>query len=131
MRLATWQDHLFLIFHILRCPNGTAKWASKYIQIPKLDSYNDSFSDAKINHCLILMSILMSSIKDRDKFLEQMRVNVENAVDVARSNDAMAWTLIDSDGEEDISSSGEINGLKENDIVLLLNQIPLENLLRF
>lgn len=129
LRIANWEDHLFLVYNILRCPNGTAKWASQFIQVPNFDNYCDSFNDAKINYCITLIGILMTPIKDRDKFLEQL-INdcIENVVDAARS-DSLAWTLIDSDGEEDILDTGEIRGLKENDVVMLLNQVPLENML--
>lgn len=129
LRIANWEDHLYLIYNVLRCPNGTAKWASQFIQVPNFDYYCDSFSDAKVNYCLTLIGILMSPIKDRDKFLKQL-INdcMENVVDAART-DSVAWTFIDSDGEEDILDTGEIRGLKENDVVMLLNQIPLENML--
>jgi hypothetical protein len=40
--------------------------------------------------------------------------------------------LVDSDGEEgNDTETGECVGLKENDLVNLINQIPLEQLFRF
>lgn len=40
------------------------------------------------------------------------------------------WTLVDSDGEEATSASGECLGLKENDLVAIYDQIPFEMLFR-
>ena len=33
-RVATWQDHLFLLSHILRCPGGVSNWARNFVQVP-------------------------------------------------------------------------------------------------
>lgn len=41
------------------------------------------------------------------------------------------WILVDSDGEDSHTSSGECIGLKESDLIALLNQIPFEELFRF
>ncbi|KAG8309872.1 Ectopic P granules protein 5 [Homalodisca vitripennis] len=30
LRVATWHDHLFLLHHVLRCPAGVSKWATKF-----------------------------------------------------------------------------------------------------
>lgn len=38
------------------------------------------------------------------------------------------WVVIDSDGEEDDETVG--SSLKENDLVSLLNQVPIDNLFR-
>lgn len=41
------------------------------------------------------------------------------------------WILVDSDGEDSHTPSGECIGLKESDLIALLNQIPFEELFRF
>lgn len=40
------------------------------------------------------------------------------------------WILIDSDGEDSHTAAGDCVGLKESDLIALLNQIPFEELFR-
>lgn len=67
------------------------------------------------------MATILSPIKAREQFLE----------DVAQTKDAVTealWVMVDSEGEEDEESTG--TSLKENDLVALLNQLPLDNMFR-
>lgn len=41
------------------------------------------------------------------------------------------WILVDSDGEDSHTPSGDCVGLKESDLIALLNQIPFEELFRY
>ncbi|TMW39182.1 hypothetical protein DOY81_015738, partial [Sarcophaga bullata] len=34
LRVATKEDHWFILFNILRCPSGVGSWASEFVQIP-------------------------------------------------------------------------------------------------
>lgn len=64
----------------------------------------------------------------RKEFLAQLEDNDSNqAVDAMKEE---RWVLVDSDGEDDAADGGTIclDGLKENDLVCLLNQMPLEKL---
>lgn len=51
--------------------------------------------------------------------------------DIAQTKDVTTealWVMVDSDGEEDEESTG--TSLKENDLVALLNQLPLDDMFR-
>lgn len=130
VRLATWQDHLFLIYHVLRCPAGIASWATSIIQIPTSSDTNakntsvSPFVNVEINHCVTFLKVLLMPTKQRNDFLAQLK-QAETPVDTI--NDDM-WIVIDSDGEEDQTPTGECAGLKENDLIALFNQVPFEHL---
>lgn len=126
LRIATWQDHLFLIYHVLRCPAGVASWATSIIQIPAPASTTSAFASEEVHHCIAYLKVLLMPTKQRDEFLAQLRI-ANTPVDA--SNDDV-WTIIDSDGEEDHLPTGECVGLKENDLTALFNQVPFEQLFR-
>lgn len=124
--MATWHDHLFLLFHILRCPPGIAAWAMPLIQVPE-PLLNASINGSnEINYCMIFLKILMIPIKMRKEFLAKLQEDDNRVVDAMKEE---LWVLVDSDGEDD-GHEGALNvdGLKENDLVCLLNQMPLEKL---
>lgn len=75
LRLATWQDHLFLLYHILRCPAGVASWASSFIQIPKpiADTNRSIFNNEEVHHCMAFIRTLLFPIKTRNEFLAQLK----------------------------------------------------------
>lgn len=127
LRVATWQDHLFLIYHVLRCPAGLASWATHIIQIPRPSTKTVSaFACDEVHHCIAFLKVLLMPTKQRNEFLAQLQL-ANTPVDA--SNDEV-WTIIDSDGEEDHTPSGECVGLKENDLTALFNQVPFEDLFR-
>lgn len=127
VRTATWQDHLFLIYHVLRCPPGVATWAVSFIQMPKTKSMETvPFANDEINHCMTFLKVLLMPTKQRAEFLAQLYA--ENGTIDATADDL--WIIIDSDGEEDHTPSGEVAKLKETDLIALLNQVPFENLFK-
>lgn len=79
LRIATWQDHLFLLNHVLRCPGGVADWAREYVQLPvqKKES-SSSLNDPYLNHIVATLAVILMTVKEREKFLEQ--VNYRNKV---------------------------------------------------
>lgn len=127
VRLATWQDHLFLIYHVLRCPSGIASWATSLIQIPKANPNEMSpFTCDEVNHCMTFLKVLLMPTKQRNEFLAQLHSENGGPIDATTAEDL--WIVIDSDGEEDKTPAGECAGLKENDLIALLNQVPFEHL---
>lgn len=127
VRTATWQDHLFLIYHVLRCPPGVATWAVSFIQMPKTKTMETvPFANDEINHCMTFLKVLLMPTKQRSEFLAQLYA--ENGTIDATADDL--WIIIDSDGEEDHTPSGEVAKLKETDLIALLNQVPFENLFK-
>lgn len=126
LRLATWQDHLFLLYHVLRCPAGVASWATSYIQIPKPigDDNRSIFSNDEVHHCMSLIRALLLPIKTRNEFLAQLKDD-SKVLDGVKDD---LWVLVDSDGDEDHTPTGDCVGLKETDLISFLNQVPFEEL---
>lgn len=80
LRLATKQDHWFLLFNILRCPSGVGQWACEFIQIPCKDGVNTNshtnelplqLQCPEINHCMSVLQVLVMPIKKRNEYLKQ------------------------------------------------------------
>lgn len=147
LRVANYQDHIFILNHILRyvlifvtlfnhknifivlfidfncrCPAGVGSWASSFIQTPlNINSTDSPFANFQINHVLTIFSAILTPVHSREEFLE----------DLAVKNDTCAeafWVMVDSDGEDD--DNLPIKPLKENDLVAFLNQLPLDDLFR-
>lgn len=114
LRVATWQDHIFILFHIMRCKDGVGNWASSFIQVPP--NLNDSFQ-----HCVAVLAALLMPVGNRIKFLAENLKDVIPSVDNKDEKDL--WILVESDGED--SSSDDYSMLKENDLVAIFDQIPL------
>lgn len=131
LRVATWQDHVFILFHVLRCPVGVGNWAANLIQVPlvqrRAEVHQSPFNYPEFQHCVALLSALLLPVKDRGTFLEGI---TKDLVPSSHNVEEDVWILVDSDGEEGSSPSGECIGLKENDLVAIYDQIPFEMLFR-
>ncbi|XP_037885384.1 ectopic P granules protein 5 homolog isoform X1 [Glossina fuscipes] len=138
LHLATKEDYWFLIFNILRCPSGVGAWACEFLQVPCLfenskkpfDSAYElplSIDSAEISLCLSILKILLTPVKRRNDYLKQFTQSQKEVTDPIQEE---RWILIDSDGEDEHTSAGECVGLRENDLIALLNQIPFEELFR-
>lgn len=131
LRVATWQDHVFILFHILRCPVGVGNWAASLIQVPvmqrSVEELQSPFSYPEFQHCIALLAALLLPVKDRGTFLEGI---TKDLIPTSENIEEDIWILVDSDGEEGSSPSGECIGLKENDLVAIYDQIPFEMVFR-
>lgn len=129
LRVATWQDHLFLLNHILRCPGGVMNWAKSFVQVPvpqKVSGLSFSpFNDPYLDHMITTLAVILLPIKDRDKFLEQVQVSLQ---DTTNSPGDTVWVMLDEEGEEDEDIANVGANLFESDLISLLNQIPLDRL---
>lgn len=125
LRTATWHDHVFILFQILRCPVNVGNWAANLIQVPisTTEIIESPFALPEFQHCVAILSALLLPVKERGAFLENLTKDL-----VPKQPSEDAWILVDSDGEEGSSSSGECLGLKENDLVAIFEQIPFESL---
>lgn len=78
LKVATWQDHLFILNHILRCPGGVMNWAHGFVQVPMHPDLGklgvSPFNDPYLDHVVTVLAVILLPIKDRDKFLEQVLV---------------------------------------------------------
>jgi hypothetical protein len=119
LRVATASDHLFLLHHVLRSPGGISSWAIPLIQIPLEDLTNSypSTSSAFLDHAITFLSVLMNPIYEREKVISDRR-SLEDP-----------WTFLDSDGDEE-DESRRYMALLENDLVAILNQLPIDSVFR-
>ncbi|KMQ96888.1 ectopic p granules protein 5-like protein, partial [Lasius niger] len=129
LRVATWQDHLFILNHILRCPGGVMNWAKSFVQVPvplKVSGLSSSpFNDPYLDHMIAILAVILLPIKDRDKFLEQVQVSLQ---DTTSSPGDTVWVMLDEEGEEDEDIANVGANLFESDLISLLNQIPLNKI---
>lgn len=116
------KEYTLICENNFRCPAGVGTWASSFVQTPLLFGQVDSpFANYQINHVLTILATILSPIRAREQFLEDVAQSKDMATDAL-------WVIVDSDGEEDDESTG--TSLKENDLVALLNQLPLDNMFR-
>lgn len=129
LRAADWQDHIYLLVQVLRCPAGVGQWGAPFVQVPSpnRNSNDTPFANRFVNHIVTILSIILSPVEKRDAFLEQMWSSLHEGRDAVAEN---LWVLVDSDGEEDEPSGSGPFALKENDLVAFLNQIPIDDLFR-
>ncbi|XP_017140447.2 ectopic P granules protein 5 homolog [Drosophila miranda] len=135
--LATKEDHWFLLFNILRCPNGVGTWAAQFLQLPGMrrqaairgSQQNElplGLTSPELNHCMAVLQILLMPVKRRNEYLKSQAQAHRELSESAAAADC--WTVVDSDGEDTHTSTGECIGLKESDLIALLNQLPFEKI---
>ncbi|XP_017037889.1 ectopic P granules protein 5 homolog [Drosophila kikkawai] len=129
--LATREDHWFLLFNILRCPNGVGSWAAQFLQVPGMQAMGPStqnnelpleLNSPELNHCMAVLQILLMPVKKRNEYLKSQADLTESSGATER------WIVVDSDGEDSHTPTGECVGLKESDLIALLNQLPFERI---
>ncbi|XP_014790390.1 ectopic P granules protein 5 homolog [Octopus bimaculoides] len=125
LRVASFEDHLFLLNHILRCPAGVGSWAAQYIQIPLLANTDETtFVSPSLDHMVTVLATILQPIKGREQFLQHLNTNLKERTE---SNDG-AWIMVDSDGEENEDPKNAWQYLRENDVVNMLGQVALNEL---
>ncbi|XP_034233842.1 ectopic P granules protein 5 homolog isoform X2 [Thrips palmi] len=128
VRIGNWQDHMFLLNHVLRCPAGVGQWASNFVQTPvpqycpSSPGANSPFDSPYIDHVMVALATIILPIRERAAFLEQFRASLGEF-----SGTTDAWIVLDSDGEDEEGDEDGENSvaLRENDLVALLNQVAI------
>jgi hypothetical protein len=124
LKRARKEDYLFLAHHALRCPTGLARWGSPYVQTPYYDPFEDR-QGTNIHHVdvvLALLSILCQPVRSRQEFLQSW-------IDPDQDNH---WVWLDSEGEDECTDNQmTVMNLTDDDLLSLLNQIPIANVFRF
>ncbi|XP_017104957.2 ectopic P granules protein 5 homolog [Drosophila bipectinata] len=133
--LATREDHWFLLFNILRCPNGVGSWAAQFLQLPGMQiaprssQKNDlplDLNSPELNHCMAVLQILLMPVKKRNEYLKGQAQAHRDLSEATGTTER--WIVVDSDGEDSHTPAGECIGLKESDLIALLNQLPFEKI---
>lgn len=130
-----------MLFNILRCPNGVGAWAAEFLQLPGMVQASPKpmgtqpnelplpLNSPEINHCIVVLQILLLPIKKRNDYLKSQ---VQAQRDLSQlTGDVERWTVVDSDGEDTLTPTGECVGLKETDLIALLNQLPFDKLFTY
>lgn len=137
-------DRLFLLHHILRCSGGISTWAIGFVQcISPLDGPPSSVDEAvrRLNHCLLMLSTILSPVEDREKFLGIPSDETQKSIRKSKSMKGSAntpvnstddsWLLVDPDTEESEEVFANRANLTETDIIDLLKQVPFVGLIKF
>ncbi|XP_016985100.2 ectopic P granules protein 5 homolog [Drosophila rhopaloa] len=133
--LATREDHWFLLFNILRCPNGVGSWAAQFLQLPGTRTLSHGsqqnelpldLHSPELNHCMSVLQILLMPVKKRNEYLKSQTQATRELSGTTGATDR--WIVVDSDGEDSHTPAGECIGLKESDLIALLNQLPFEKI---
>lgn len=130
-----------MLFNILRCPNGVGIWAAEFLQLPgmvtkpqqpKGSQPNElplALDSPELNHCIAVLQILLLPIKKRNDFLKSQAQAQRELSDSNAGQDH--WIVVDSDGEDTLTPTGEYAGVKESDLIALLNQLPFDKLFMY
>ena len=67
LRLATMEDHIFLLSHVMRCPAGIASWAGSYIQpVPPVYSSGDPstcWGSVLLDHFVTMLAVVLQPVR--------------------------------------------------------------------
>ena len=67
LRLATMQDHLFVLSHVLRCPAGIAQWAVSYVQPlqPPINTSTrcHSWASVLLDHLVTMLAMILQPVR--------------------------------------------------------------------
>ncbi|XP_061187011.1 ectopic P granules protein 5 homolog [Saccostrea echinata] len=123
IRVASYEDHLFVLNHILRCPAGVGKWGTSLIQFPAFPfrGNQSSFDSPVLDHFLTCLATVLMPIKGREDFVALMG----KCTTLESGNQSNNWIMVDSDGEEDEDPKNAWLYLHENDVVAILNQLQV------
>ena len=115
----------------MRCPAGVGEWAAKFIQpqAPSLDLSDDlnSFDNPYVDNLLTMLSTMLLKVKGREELLKELRVSRPPPPSPSRAGERddpqdSIFTVLDSEGEEDVEPWTSWSLLRENDLVQLFTQ---------
>uniref|UniRef100_A0A182VVJ2 Ectopic P granules protein 5 homolog n=1 Tax=Anopheles minimus TaxID=112268 RepID=A0A182VVJ2_9DIPT len=130
LRAGNVDDRVWLMFHLLRLPNGIGTWAQVLVHPVSLTSVpsTEQLSDSELQAVITLIHVLLRPITERQTFLapvEDAAGYTHTPSELAKPGDTFEW--VDSDGE-DSSTDKRIRPIKETDLLALLDQIPFQRL---
>jgi hypothetical protein len=137
LRRATLADHLYLLNHVMRCPAGVGEWAAHFIQPqpPGLEGDGDddhSFNNPYMDNLLTMLSTLLLKVEGREELLKELKVTHSPMKGTSfEDRKDCIFTVLDSEGEEDDEPWTSWSLLRENDLVAILTQIPLDDMFRY
>uniref|UniRef100_A0A182PNT3 Uncharacterized protein n=1 Tax=Anopheles epiroticus TaxID=199890 RepID=A0A182PNT3_9DIPT len=131
-------ERVWLMFHLLRFPNGIGTWAHVLVQpLPTASggTGKDWLADSELQAILTLTHVLLRPILERLAFLSPLeeiegrtahdKLELGGTEVAPKAADNFEW--VDSDGEES-SPDKRVRPIKESDLLALLDQIPFQQL---
>lgn len=128
LRVASLQDHFFLLHHVLRCPPGIHKWAVCLVQIPPPTPWPHhtnwpvAFDSLLLNYAIAALATILLPVEARHEYLQP----IKSALQESSFQDP--WVFLDSEGEEDEDPENSLLNWRENDVVAMLNQVPFASI---
>uniref|UniRef100_A0A182XYE4 Epg5-like TPR domain-containing protein n=1 Tax=Anopheles stephensi TaxID=30069 RepID=A0A182XYE4_ANOST len=130
LRAGSVDERVWLMFHLLRFPNGTGTWAHVLVHPLPIGKPDGQLADLELHAILTLTHVLVRPIAERQTFLAPVDEPADlrptpPANESKTGGDTFEW--VDSDGEES-STDKRIRPIKESDLLALLDQIPFRRL---
>ncbi|CAF1344727.1 unnamed protein product, partial [Didymodactylos carnosus] len=127
----TYNETLFIINHVLRCPPGISQWAIEFVKFLLPSSLTVLYSDTYTKYCAHFLATILFPIKNRERFLQNwIGENGERCPTTPiNPNTKNDWLLIDADGHERTAIL-RWDTLNEDDLIGLLQQFDLNYLMK-
>lgn len=130
LRSGRLEDNLFVINHVFRCPSGISSWAVDYVQLPLPPLKSEPMllmgtpESTYLDYSVAVLYMLMNyPVPERDTFLKYVKLTMAQSMNNSSSDSN--FVILDSDGEEEEERVMICKDWAEEDIVALLNQIPI------
>ncbi|CAF0898086.1 unnamed protein product [Adineta steineri] len=131
-KYGNYNETLFIINHVLRCPPGIHQWATNFVRFLLPTSFDILCSPMYIRYVAHFLATLLFPIKNRDIFLQNwLGENGETIPQISTLNtvkNQQQWMLIDADGQERAALL-RWDTLNEDDLIAILNQFNLNYLM--
>ncbi|UJR33312.1 hypothetical protein I4U23_020762 [Adineta vaga] len=136
-KYGNYNETLFIINHVLRCPPGIHQWATNFVRFLLPTSFEILCSPMYIRYIAHFLATLLFPIKNRDIFLQNWLGENGETIPQASTlitaattttTNQQQWMLIDADGQERAALL-RWDTLNEDDLIALLNQFNLNYLM--
>ncbi|CAF3443010.1 unnamed protein product [Rotaria socialis] len=128
-----YNETLFIINHVLRCPPGIHQWATNFVRFLLPTSFEILCSPMYIRYVAHFLATLLFPVKNRDIFLQnwlgEHGERVPEMLSLNAAKNQQQWMLIDADGHERAALL-RWDTLNEDDLIALLNQFNLNYLMK-
>jgi hypothetical protein len=132
-KYGNYNETLFIINHVLRCPPGIHQWATNFVRFLLPTSYDILCTPMYIRYVAHFLATLLFPVKNRDIFLQNwLGENGETIPQISTINSTknqQQWMLIDADGHERAALL-RWDTLNEDDLIAILNQFNLNYLMK-
>ncbi|XP_053660697.1 ectopic P granules protein 5 homolog [Anopheles marshallii] len=134
LRTGNVDDRVWLMFHLLRFPNGIGTWAHVLVHPIPFASVQSrqELPESELQAVLTLIHVLLRPIIERQTFLAPVEdsagpTQTPHGIGTSAGKPGDTFEWVDSDGE-DSATDNRIRPIKESDLLALLEQIPFQRL---